>query len=129
FRVYANKQNKPAKYSKDNVPYKPKKYLPVSLKGVENNDYAMIMGYPGRTNRYETSFGVDLAINEVNPAIVNLRDARLAIMRKYMRQDKAINLKLASNYASIANYWKYFIGQTEQLKRLNVVAEKEKQEQ
>ncbi|HTO15326.1 MAG TPA: S46 family peptidase [Edaphocola sp.] len=129
FRVYANKQNKPAKYSIDNVPYKPKKYLPVSLKGVENNDYAMIMGYPGRTNRYETSFGVDLAINEINPAIVNLRDARLAIMRKYMRQDKAINLKLASNYASIANYWKYFIGQTEQLKRLNVVAEKEKQEQ
>ncbi|HRP88637.1 MAG TPA: S46 family peptidase [Edaphocola sp.] len=129
FRVYANKQNKPAKYSKDNVPYKPKKFLPISLKGVENNDYAMVMGYPGRTNRYETSYGVDLAINEVNPSIVNLRDARLSIMRKYMRQDKAINLKLASSYASIANYWKYFIGQTEQLKRLNVVAEKQKQEQ
>jgi hypothetical protein len=128
FRVYANKDNKPAKYSKDNVPYKPKKFLPVSIAGVENQDYAMIMGYPGRTNRYETSYGVDLAVNEVNPSIVHLRDARLAIMRKYMRQDKAVNLKLASSYASIANYWKYFIGQTEQLKRLNVVADKEAQE-
>ena len=129
FRVYANKDNKPAKYSKTNVPYKPKKFLPVNIQGVENQDYAMIMGYPGRTNRYETSYGVDMAINEVNPAIVNLRDARLAIMRKYMRQDKAVNLKLASSYASIANYWKYFIGQTEQLKRLNVVSDKQKQEE
>lgn len=129
FRVYANKDNKPAKFSKANVPYKPKKFLPVNIQGVENQDYAMIMGYPGRTNRYETSYGVDMAINEVNPAIVNLRDARLAIMRKYMRQDKATNLKLASNYASIANYWKYFIGQTEQLKRLNVVSDKQKQEE
>lgn len=129
FRVYANKDNKPAKYSKDNVPYKPKKFLPVNIGGVENADYAMIMGYPGRTNRYETSYGVDLAVNETNPAIVGLRDARLSIMRKYMRQDKAVNLKLASNYASIANYWKYFIGQTEQLKRLNVIADKQKQEE
>ncbi|OJV53503.1 MAG: serine protease [Bacteroidetes bacterium 43-16] len=129
FRVYANKDNKPAKYAKDNVPYKPKKFLPVNIQGVENQDYAMIMGYPGRTNRYETSYGVDMAINEVNPSIVNLRDARLAIMRKYMRQDKAVNLKLASNYASIANYWKYFIGQTEQLKRLNVISDKQQQEE
>lgn len=129
FRVYANKDNKPAKYSKDNVPYKPKKFLPVNIGGVENQDYAMIMGYPGRTNRYETSYGVDLSVNETNPSIVALRDARLAIMRKYMRQDKAVNLKLASSYASIANYWKYFIGQTEQLKRLNVIADKQKQEE
>lgn len=129
FRVYAGKDNKPAKYSKDNVPYKPKKYLNISLKGVEEGDFAMIMGYPGRTNRYETSWGVDMAVNEVNPAIVKLRDARLAIMRKYMREDKAVNLKLASSYASIANYWKYYIGQTEQLKRLNVIADKQKQEQ
>jgi len=128
FRVYANKDNKPAKYSKDNVPYKPKKFLPVNIQGVENTDYAMVMGYPGRTNRYETSYGVDMAINEVNPSIVELRDARLAIMRKYMRQDKAVNLKLASSYASIANYWKYYIGQTEQLKRLNVIADKQKNE-
>ncbi|RYD57855.1 MAG: S46 family peptidase [Sphingobacteriales bacterium] len=121
FRVYADKDNNPAEYSKDNVPYKPKKYLPISIKGVNEGDYAMIFGYPGRTNRYEISQGVDLAVNEVNPSIVNIRDKRLAIMRKHMDQDKSVYLKLTSQYASIANYWKYFIGQTEQLKRLKVV--------
>ncbi len=129
FRVYADKDNNPAAYSKNNVPYKPKHFLPVSTKGVHENDYAMILGYPGRTNRYETSYGVDMAINEVNPSIVKIRDMRLALMRNYMRKDPAVNLKLASNYARIANYWKYFIGQTEQLQRLHVIEEKQKQEQ
>lgn len=129
FRVYANSSNEPAEYSPNNVPYKPKKYLPVSVKGVQENDYAMIYGYPGRTNRYEVSGGVDLAIKEVNPSIVKIRDQRLAIMRKHMDQDKAVYLKLTSSYARIANYWKYFIGQTEQLKRLNVVDKKKQQEQ
>mgnify|MGYP000853792691 CR=1 FL=1 len=128
FRVYANANNEPAAYSQNNVPYKPKHHLPVSLKGVQEGDYSMIMGYPGRTNRYETSYGVDMAINDVNPAIVKLRDARLSIMRKYMRQDPAVNLLLASRYASIANYWKYYIGQTEQLKKLNVLSEKKTNE-
>lgn len=128
FRVYANKDNQPAEFSKANVPYQPKHFLPVSIKGVQEGDYSMVMGYPGRTNRYETSYGVDMAINEVNPSIVKIRDMRLSIMRKYMREDKAINLKLATNYARIANYWKYFIGQTEQLQRLNVINEKQQQE-
>lgn len=128
FRVYAGKDNQPAEYSKDNVPYKPKKFLPISIKGVKEGDYAMIFGYPGRTNRYEISKGIDLAINEVNPAIVKIRDKRLAIMRKHMDQQKSVYLKLTSTYASVANYWKYFIGQTEQLKRLHVVEEKEAKE-
>lgn len=128
FRVYADKNNNPAAYAKTNVPYKPKHFLPVSLQGIKESDYTMVMGYPGRTNRYETSYGVDMAINEVNPAIVKIRDMRLGIMRNAMRKDEAVNLKLASNYARIANYWKYFIGQTEQLKRLHVVEEKQKQE-
>lgn len=128
FRVYAGKDNKPAAYSKANVPYQPKHFLPVSIKGVNEGDYAMIMGYPGRTNRYETSYGVDLAITETNPSVVKIRDMRLSIMRKYMRENKAVNLKLATKYASVANYWKYFIGQTEQLKRLNVIADKQQQE-
>lgn len=128
FRVYANANNEPAAYSQNNVPYKPKHHLPVSLKGVQEGDYSMIMGYPGRTNRYETSYGVDMAISDVNPSIVKLRDARLSIMRKYMRQDPKVNLLLASRYASIANYWKYYIGQTEQLKRLNVINEKKNNE-
>jgi len=128
FRVYADKNNNPAPYSRFNVPYKPKKFLPISTQGVKEADFAMVMGYPGRTNRYETSYGVDMAINEVNPSIVKIRDMRLSVMRNQMRKDAAVNLKLASSYARIANYWKYFIGQTEQLKRLHVIEAKQEQE-
>lgn len=128
FRVYADVNNEPAEYSKDNVPYKPKKFLPISIKGVDEGDYAMIFGYPGRTNRYDVSYGIDIAINETNPSIVKPREKRLEIMRKNMKTDKAVYLKLTSYYAGISNYWKYFIGQTEQLKRLKVVKQKEQQE-
>lgn len=128
FRVYADQNNKPANYSPTNKPYTPKHHLPVSLAGVKEKDFTMVMGYPGRTNRYATSFEVDMAINETNPAIVKVRDEKLGIMRKYMRQDPAVNLKLASKYAQIANYWKYYIGQTEQLKRQNVIKTKQIEE-
>ena len=128
FRVYADENNQPKPYSSSNVPYHPKKSLPVSAKGVNEGDYAMIFGYPGRTNRYEVSYGVNLAINTVNPSIVDCRDLRLKIMRKHMDMNKATYLKLTSSYSSIANYWKYFIGQTEQLKRLDVVNKKRKSE-
>lgn len=128
FRVYADKNNEPAEYSKDNVPYQPKKFLPISVSGVDENDFTMIFGYPGRTNRYEVSYGIDMAINEVNPSIVKPREKRLEIMRKNMKKDKEVYLKLTSYYSGISNYWKYFIGQTEQLKRLKVVDEKKKSE-
>ncbi len=128
FRVYAGKDNQPAPYNPENVPYKPKHFLPVSIKGVKNADYTMVMGYPGRTNRYATSYELDVAINETNPAIVNLRDKKLSIMRKYMNQDEAVELQLSSKYAQIANYWKYFIGQTEQLKKQKVIALKQAEE-
>ncbi|MBA3829752.1 MAG: S46 family peptidase [Taibaiella sp.] len=128
FRVYAGADNEPADYAAANVAYHPKKYLPVSIKGEQENDYAMIYGYPGRTNRYEVSYGVNLAINTINPSIVSIRDTRLAIMRRHMAQDKTVYLKLTSLSARIANYWKYFIGQTEQLKRLKIVDKKKKQE-
>ena len=128
FRVYADSNNQPAPYSVHNVPFKPKKFLPVSIKGEHEGDYAMIMGYPGRTNRYEVSYGVKLAVDVVNPSIVEIRDLRLAIMRRHMAQDKAVYLKLTSLSARISNYWKYYIGQTEQLKRLHVVEKKKSQE-
>jgi hypothetical protein len=128
FRVYAGKDNEPAAFSKDNVPFTPKKYLPVSVKGNQEKDYAMIFGYPGRTNRYEVSYGIDVALKEVNPSIVAIRTNRLAIMKKHMDADKSVYLKMTSRYASIANYWKYFIGQSEQLKRLGVVDQKKAQE-
>ncbi len=129
FRVYAGADNEPAEYAATNKPFKPKKYLPVSIKELREGDFAMIFGYPGRTNRYEVASGIEMALNEVNPSIVNIRDKRLSIMRKHMDANKDVYLKYTSQYASIANYWKYFIGQSEQLKRLNVVDRKDRSEQ
>jgi Peptidase S46 len=124
FRIYADSNNMPKAYNANNVPYHPAKFLPISIKGEKEHDFAMIFGYPGRTNRYDVSYAVDMAINDVNPSIVTIRDLRLAIMKRHMDKDKAVYLKLTSSYSSIANYWKYYIGQTEQLKRLNVVDQK-----
>ncbi|MEJ7625459.1 MAG: S46 family peptidase [Ferruginibacter sp.] len=115
FRVYADKTGKPAEYSKENVPLKPKHFLPVSLKGFKDGDYAMIYGYPGGTNRYETSYGIKLKNEIENPSLVNLRDMRLKYMHEQMIKDPAVKLKLASDYAGIANYWKFFEGETKQL--------------
>ncbi|MGE5383180.1 MAG: S46 family peptidase [Omnitrophica WOR_2 bacterium] len=126
FRVYAGPDGKPADFSKNNVPLKPRHHLPVSMGGVEKGDYAMIMGYPGSTERYTTSWGVDQAINIYNPTIVNIRAKKLGIMRADMDASRDINIKYASKYAGIANYWKYYIGQTRGLKRLKVFEEKQK---
>ncbi|PUZ28307.1 serine protease [Chitinophaga parva] len=128
FRVYTDKNGKPAEYSADNVPMKPRYFLPVSTKGVKEGDYAMIFGYPGGTNRYETSFGVNLKTSVENPAIVNLRDVRLKAMFEQMKKDPAVKLKLASSYAGIANYWKFFDGESKQLLKYGVEDQKKKQE-
>ncbi len=128
FRVYAAKTGKPADYSTDNVPLKPKHFLPVSIKGFKDGDYAMIYGYPGGTNRYETSFGISLKNEIENPSLVALRDMRLKYMYNEMIKDPAIKLKLASSYAGIANYWKFYDGETKQLKKFNTEAEKKKYE-
>ena len=128
FRVYATPDGKPAEYSDKNVPYKPKWFLPVSLKGVKDGDFAMIWGYPGSTNRYETSMGVKMATDINNPTLVKLRDARLKYMFTEMQKDPAIKLKLASNYASIANYWKFYDGETKQLLKYDVFGQKKKTE-
>ena len=128
FRVYAGADGKPADYSKDNVPLKPKYHLTVSLNGYERGDFAMIMGYPGSTDRYLTSWGVHLAVETSNPTIVNIRAKKLAIMRKDMDASREINIKYASKYAGTSNYWKYFIGQTRGLKRLKVLEKKQKTE-
>ena len=124
FRVYAGKDGKPAKYSADNVPLTPKHHLPVSTKGVNDGDFTMIFGYPGRTDRYLSSWGVQQAIDLYNPTVVKIRDQKLAVLRTYMESDPALNILLASNYASTANYWKYYIGQTEQLKNNKVYDKK-----
>jgi len=129
FRVYAAKDGKPADYSKENVPLKPKHFLPVSLKGIKDGDFAMIYGYPGGTNRYETSYGIKLKNEVDNPALVALRDMRLKNMYAQMIKDPAVKLKLASNYAGIANYWKFFDGETKQLIKFKTYEAKQQYEQ
>jgi hypothetical protein len=129
FRAYMSKDGRPAKYSVDNVPLKPKHFLPVSLKGVKDGDYAMIYGYPGSTNRYETSLGVKQKIDISNPTLVALRDMRLKYMFEEMKKDPAVKLKLAADYASIANYWKFFDGETKQLLKYHVYDQKLAQEE
>lgn len=128
FRVYTSPDNKPAAYSTSNVPMKPKWYLPVSLKGVKEGDFAMTYGYPGSTNRYETSLGVNLATQTNNPALVKLRDMRLKYMFEEMKKDPATKLQLASSYAGIANYWKFYEGESKQLRRYDVYGQKKKSE-
>ncbi len=128
FRVYMSKDGKPAKYSPENVPLKAKHHLPINLKGVNNGDYAMIMGFPGRTNRYEFSQGVKIATDLVDPAIVALRDVRLNAWREQMKKDTDIRLKLSGDFASVANYWKFFRGEAEQLKNNKVYEQKQKDE-
>ena len=125
FRVYAAKDGKPAEYSAENQPLKPKYFLPVSIKGIKDGDYAMIYGYPGGTNRYETSYGIKLKNDIENPSLVNLREVRLKLMHEQMIKDPAVKLKLASNYASIANYWKFFDGETKQLIKFETFNQKQ----
>lgn len=125
FRVYMSKDEKPVEYAKENVPLKPKYFLPVSIKGFKDGDFAMIYGYPGGTNRYETSYGVKLKTEVENPSLVSLRDVRLKLMYEQMIKDPATKLKLASSYAGIANYWKFFDGETKQLKKFHTYEQKQ----
>ncbi len=125
FRVYAAKDGKPAEFSKENVPMTPKHFLPVSLKGVSEGSFAMIYGYPGGTNRYETSMGIKLKNEIENPSLVDLRDVRLKYMHEQMVKDPAVKLKLASSYAGIANYWKFFDGESKQLKKFKTYEQKQ----
>lgn len=124
FRIYADKNNRPAKYSKDNVPYQPKHFLPVSLDGIEQDDFTMVFGYPGRTQEYLPSYAVEQIVEVLNPAKIGIRDASLKVTDGYMRQDQAIKIQYASKFASTANYWKKWIGESQGLKKSNAVATK-----
>ena len=125
FRVYTAPDGSPAEYSPDNIPLVPRHHLPISLEGVNENDFTMIMGYPGGTDRYLSSFGVESAIETYNPTVVSIREEKLNILNKHMRADRSINIMYASKKARISNYWKYYIGQTRGLKRLNVYDKKQ----
>jgi len=122
FRVYADKNNRPAAYSKENIPYTPKHFFPVSAKGIQEDDFTMVMGYPGRTQEYLPSFAVEQIVNDLNPAKIEIRDAALKVQDGFMRKDNAIKIQYASKYAGVANYWKKWIGETKGLKKSNAVA-------
>ena len=122
FRIYANKDNKPADYSKDNVPYVPKHYFPVSIGGVKENDFTLVFGYPGRTTEYLPAVAVEQIVNNLNPAKIEVREAALKVADGFMRKDQAIKIQYAAKYAQIANYWKKWIGETQGLKKSNAVA-------
>lgn len=124
FRIYADKNNKPATYSKDNVPYKPKHFFPISLEGLKENDFTMVMGYPGRTQEYLPAIAVEQIVNTLNPAKVAIRDATLKVQNEFMRKDNAIKIQYASKNASIANSWKKWMGETKGLKKANAVGVK-----
>ncbi len=124
FRIYSAPDGTPAEYSEDNVPMTPRHHFPISLDGVENGDFTMIMGFPGSTDRYLSSYGVQQAIDQKNPTIVQIRDAKLSVMKKHMDAKEKVRIQYASKYASTANYWKYFIGQTKGLKRMQVYDQK-----
>ncbi len=129
FRVYVGKDNKPADYSKDNVPYKPLKHLEISMKGVEEGDFTFVFGYPGTTHRYVTHDYVDLAANQENPVRIALRDIRLGHYNAAMKKSPAQRLKYASRVASIANGWKKWQGESLGIERLRGVEQKMEQEE
>jgi hypothetical protein len=134
FRIYCAPDGTPAGYAEENVPLTKElrekndafyHHLPVSLEGVENDDYTMVWGYPGSTDRFLTSWGVKQMLDIKAPTIVDIRDLKLNIMKKHMDANSAVRIQYAAKYAQTANYWKYFIGQSKGLKRLNVYGKKQ----
>ena len=128
FRIYADKNNKPAGYSPDNVPYKPKKSLTISLKGTKENDFTMIFGFPGRTQEYLPAIAVEEIVNSSDPIKIDIRTNALGIMDKYMRSDEGIKIQYAKKYASIANAWKKWQGEVLGLTKTDGVGKKKKYE-
>ena len=110
FRIYADANGEPAEYSKDNVPLQTPKYLPISIKGLNEGDYAMIMGFPGSTERYLTQSEVKQRMNAVNQAMIDMRGVRLEVLRKYMDASDKTRIQYASKFAGSSNYWKNSIG-------------------
>ena len=128
FRVYAGKDNRPADYSPENVPYRAEKYLKVSLNGVSENDFAMIMGFPGSTERYMTSFEMKNLLETQNPQRIFIRGERQEILWEDMMADDAVRIQYASKYARSSNYWKNSIGMSQALLKLRVMERKQAQE-
>ncbi|MGM0496445.1 MAG: S46 family peptidase [Bacteroidota bacterium] len=128
FRVYMSPDGKPAEYSPDNVPYKPDHHLPVSLDGVEEDDFAMIMGYPGNTDRFMTSYGIKELKKISHPNRINIRGKKLDIMKEIMNKSPEHRIMYSSKYKGTSNYWKYSKGQMEGFKRIDLVSQRKELE-
>ena len=128
FRVYTAPDGSPAEYSPDNIPLKPKYFLPISLEGMELDDFAFILGYPGRTNRYLSSYGIREKMDVINTNRIRIRGNRLDLLMKDMQNDPKIRIQYASKYFRSSNYWKYSIGQNQGLRTLKIIDKKEMEE-
>lgn len=128
FRIYADKNNRPAPYSPDNVPFKPKYYLPISIKELKEGDFTFIFGYPGRTSEYLPAAAIEQIITHTDPTRIAVRDITLKILDEKMRQDDATRIKYASKYAIISNAWKKWQGELKGLKRSNAVQKRREYE-
>ncbi|UYW00406.1 S46 family peptidase [Flavobacterium agricola] len=128
FRVYADQNNEPAAYSTNNVPLKPKHHLPINIGGIKEGDFSMILGYPGRTNRWMPAGGIEQNVKYAYPAWVEGSKVGMDNLKKYMVEDEDVNLKYASKYASIANYWKNRQGMIDALTQFKTAKAKAKQE-
>jgi hypothetical protein len=128
FRIYADRNNKPAAYSPDNVPYVPKRSLSVSIDGITENDFTMVFGFPGKTTEYLFSGAVDQVVKVNDPAKIKIRDKALSIMDGFMRSDEQLKIQYAAKYASISNAWKKWQGEVLGLTRSGAVAKKKNYE-
>jgi len=128
FRIYADKDNKPAEYSKNNVPYTPAKHFPVSLKGVNEGDFTMVFGYPGSTYQYVPSYHLKMLTETINPKLIDVRTEKLAIMNRFQEADPAVRIKYAAKNARISNSWKRWIGENRGLEILDAINKKQNAE-
>ena len=125
FRIYSGPDGKPADYSPDNIPLKPRHYLPVSIKGVNQGDFAMVLGYPGGTQRYMTSYGIDEVLQITHPNRIKIRGIRQDIMLEDMLASDKVRIQYSSKYSGSSNYWKFSVGQSQGLKRLKIKDKKQ----
>jgi len=128
FRVYCAPDGKPAEYSKNNIPYTPKRFAAISNQGYKPGDFSMILGNPGSTSRYLSSWGVNYRMKSVNQSRIDVRGAKQDVWRSFMRADEAINLAYATKYARSSNYWKNSIGMNKAINKLGIIAVKKAEE-
>jgi hypothetical protein len=128
FRVYTDKNNRPANYSRDNIPYKPLYHFPVSLKGVSEGDFTMVFGYPGTTYQYVPSYYIDMVKNYINPRLIEIRTKKIEIIDDEMDSDPLLRIKYSAKKVGISNAWKKWIGEIQGLERMNTIGKKQESE-